>query len=136
AAEIVAKKKAKGTRGRPTKYTPALGRAICKFMVHHSMSLREIGRRPKMPRETTILSWGMNPAHPFSEQFARARELFYHQMFEDMVEISDDSRNDWMRRAIKDGLTATVLNEEHLARTKIRLETRWKILARALPKIY
>ncbi len=131
-----AKDAAKRKRGRPTKYSPALGRAICKFIVHHRMSLREIGRRPLMPRESTILSWGMNPTHPFSEHFARAREVKFYQMFEDMVEIADDSRNDWMMRAVKDGLHVPVLNEEHLQRTKLRLETRWKVLARGLPKVF
>lgn len=105
-------------------------------MLAMGLTVKEIARRPLMPASTTILRWAHNPSHPFSDQYVRAREIGYHQMFDDMVEIADNSRNDWMRRELAAGISGSVLNDEHLQRTKLRLETRWKILARALPKIY
>lgn len=134
AKEIKAKAKAaKKRHGRPTKYTPAIGKAICKMMAM-GMSVRKIGRRPLMPSAPTIIGWSIDPEHPFSEQFARASAVKFTLMAEDLIDIADDGSNDWMEREAKDGSIAIVLNREALERSRLRLDTRWKILAQALPK--
>ena len=134
AAEIKkAKAKAKRTHGRPTLYTPAIGRAICKMMAM-GLSVRKIGQRPNMPKAPTIISWSINPDHPFSEQFIRASAVKYTLMAEDMIDIADDGANDWMEREEKSGRISVLVNREALERSRLRLDTRWKILAQALPK--
>jgi hypothetical protein len=136
AAALKKEAEIKRKRGRPTKYTPAVHKAICK-MLASGMSVRAIGRRAKMPSATQILTWGRDPQHPFSVHYARAREIGYLHMAEEVIEIADDGSNDWMQKYDKDGgVTGWTINGEAVARSKLRLDTRKWILSKMLPKIY
>jgi hypothetical protein len=55
---------------------------------------------------------------------------------EEALEIADDGSNDWMERRRKDGSTEEVVNSEHVQRSKLRIETRLKLLAKWSPKRY
>lgn len=132
AAEIK-KSKAKRSRGRPTLYTPAVGKAVCK-MLAMGMSVRKIAQRPRMPKATTIVGWSLDVDHPFFEQFARASAVKFTLMAEELVDIADEGANDWMVREEKSGRISVLVNREALERSRLRLDTRWKILAQALPK--
>jgi hypothetical protein len=58
-------------------------------------------------------------------------------MADEIVEIIDDGRNDWMERLDKEGQgIGWSLNGEHVARSKLRAEKRQWLLSKALPKIY
>ncbi len=60
-------------RGRPSKYTKALGTRICK-RVANGETLREICETPGMPCESTVRLWAVK-LPDFSEEYARAREM-------------------------------------------------------------
>lgn len=117
-------------RGRPSKYTPALGRAICRMLVM-GLTVREIGRRERMPRESTIRWWAAQPDHPFAAQYTRAREIGYHRLVDDLLGIADDGIRDYV---MQDG--ALVFVPEAVARARLRIDTRKWLLAKALPKMY
>lgn len=134
AAVLVAKSKPK--RKRRTTYSPALAKAIC-IMLARGHTLTSICRRPLMPREDVVLRWASDPSHPFSAQYARAREVGYLRMADQLVDIADDSTNDFMLKAeTKDGTVAIGINREVLERTRLRIDTRKWLLSKALPKIY
>lgn len=136
AAAIVKAKAAAKRKGRPTRYSKPLAKAICK-MLASGLSVRAIGRRPRMPAATTILSWGNNPDHPFSEQYARSREIGLLLKAEEIVDISDDGSNDWMEREAKDGTKlGWQVNGEAVARSRLRIDTRKWMLSKMLPKLY
>ncbi len=120
--------------GRKTKYTEPLGRAICK-MLAAGMTLNQICKRPNMPDERRVRAWASDVDHPFSPKYLRARELGYLKMADDLVDISDDGSNDWMERKRGED-TITVVDHEHIARSKLRIDTRKWLLSKALPKIY
>lgn len=130
AAKAIAKR-----RKKRTLYTPALARAICK-MLSRGHTLTSICKRPLMPREDVVLGWAINPAHPFSDHYARAREVGYIRMADQLVDIADHSINDYATRLTKDGGVESVPNKELLERTRLRIDTRKWLLAKALPKIY
>ena len=72
-----------------------------------------------------------------SASIARAREVGYDSLAEECLSIADDANNDWMQRTDKDGRsTGWVLNGEHVQRSKLRIETRLKLLAKFNPKKY
>lgn len=124
----------KGKRGRPTDYTPELGKAICERLAAGE-TLRSICRTEGMPHERRVREWAADPRHPFSPQYARAREVGYHTMFDELLDISDDARNDWMERQMgKEKLV--VLNDEAVRRSELRVNTRKWMLSKALPKVY
>ena len=70
-----------------------------------------------MPDERTVRSWAADSDHPFSPQYARARETGYAGLADDLVEIADDKLGD-------------------PARDRLRVDTRKWLLSKALPKVY
>ena len=49
---------------------------------------------------------------------------------EECLDIADNASNDWMTREGKDGETSWQVNGEHIQRSKVRIETRLKLLAK------
>ncbi|MDE2104583.1 MAG: terminase small subunit protein [Patescibacteria group bacterium] len=129
--------KAKPARcGRPSLYSPEIGERICT-LIASGHSLRAIGDMPGMPDKATILRWLVGTSHPeFCDQYARARELQAEGAADEMLEIADDGRNDFIKREIGEGTEVEVFNSEHVQRSKLRLDTRKWLLSKLLPKKY
>jgi hypothetical protein len=92
-----------------------------------------------MPAESTVRQWiedDKTADGGFAAQYARAREIGYRTMADEIQEISDDGSNDYMVRTRRDGSTETVVNQEHIQRSRLRVDTRKWLLSKALPKIY
>lgn len=97
-------------------------------------SLRSISRDEKMPTNTAIFNW-INKDRQLLEQYTRAREFQAEMMFDDLLDIADDARNDWMERHGKDD-AGWVANGEHIQRSRLRVETRKWAASKLLPKKY
>jgi len=121
-------------RGRPTKFTKALAAEICSKL-SEGMTLREVCKSEDMPPESTVRQWAVDDQQGFSAQYARAREVGYHAMADELLEIADDGSNDWMERKGEED-TGWAVNGEHVQRSRLRLDTRKWMLSKALPKIY
>lgn len=67
---------------------------------------------------------------------AQARARGFDALADEAIEIADDGRNDWETRERDDGSTDEALNHEHVSRSKLRIETRLKLLACWDPKRY
>ena len=65
-----------------------------------------------------------------------AREMQADYIFEEILEIADDGRNDWMERQQEDGGAVMVLNKEHVNRSRLRIDARKWVLARMNAKQY
>jgi hypothetical protein len=50
------------------------------------------------------------------------------------LDIADNATNDWMEKQGKDGTELYQLNGEHIQRSKLRIETRLKLLAKWNPR--
>ena len=59
----------------------------------------------------------------FSDQLARAREHQVDAWADELREIADDGRNDFMERIAPDGSVERVLDNEHVLRSKLRIDT-------------
>jgi hypothetical protein len=121
--------------GRPTIYTDDLGAEICR-RIADGESLRAICRGEGMPDERTVRSWTLDANHPISPQYALARQAQYDRWAEEVLEIADDGTNDYVERERKDGSTETVLDGEHVQRSRLRVDTRKWLLSKLLPKKY
>lgn len=121
--------------GRPSEYTPEIAERICLELAS-GKTLREVCRGDEMPDERTVRSWALEDREGFSPQYARARELGYQAMADELLEVADDGRNDWMERRDDDDNKTYVLNGEHVQRSRLRVDTRKWLLSKALPKIY
>lgn len=134
-----AKKKAavKRGRGRPkgsgSTYTAAKAKEICDRMAKGE-PLAQICRDEHMPGYRTTYNW-MDEYPDFAANIARAREDGHDMIAADCLEIADNAKNDWMDANGEDA-TGYKLNGEHIQRSKLRIETRLKLLAKWNPKKY
>ena len=119
---------------RISKYTKATADEICN-RIAEGEPLRPICRDKKIAWRT-VYHW-LEDHKDFAERFAKARDIGYDAIAEEALEIADDGTNDWMERLDKDGEHAGYeFNKEHVQRSKLRIETRLKLLAKWNPKKY
>ena len=124
--------------GAPSKFTPQLATKICVALME-GKSMRMICAGPKMPNPATVYRWlaqgsreGAAPSlASFCKQYARAREVQAQMLVDEILEIADDSRNDWMERH-----GYRMPDPEAIQRSKVRIEARKWLAAKLLPKLY
>lgn len=121
--------------GRPTKFTAELAQGICEKLAS-GMTLREVCRDEEMPSEAAVRGWAIEDREGFSAQYARAREIGYQSMADELLEIADDGSNDWIERKNQNDETYVELNHEHVQRSRLRVDTRKWMLSKALPKVF
>lgn len=119
--------------GRPSDYTQETAAAICA-RIASGESLRTICETESMPASSTVFLWLSKHAE-FSEQYARAREAQTEALAEDILEIADDARNDWMERKHGD-VVSWVENGEAMQRSRLRVDARKWLMAKMAPKKY
>jgi hypothetical protein len=132
ASKPKAKPKAKAKAGAKTqkpiipsgawgaKYSEELGNHLCDLL-SDGKTLNAICKGdPSLPAPRTIRRWAADPEHPFSPQYTRAREIGYHAMADDYIDIGDTVTED----------------PGAVAKARLRTESRKWLLSKALPKIY
>ncbi len=120
-------------RGRPDKFTEAIAKEICERL-STGEPLAWICKDEHMPAVRTVSGW--KDAHPdFKANFARAREEGFDAIAADCLQIADDGTNDYMT-ITKGDESYNVEDREVTNRSKLRVETRLKLLAKWHPKKY
>lgn len=115
--------------GRPSTYSHAAAERICA-RIASGETLRAICRDDDMPSWTAVYRW-MEARPEFSERIARARELGFDAIAQETLEIADETAHDTV--ATEQGERP---NTEWIARSRLRVETRLKLLAKWDPKRY
>jgi hypothetical protein len=127
--------------------TDELFRQICAEIAE-GVPLRQICRRAAMPSKSGFYQYlegddlesGDASAPDVRSgrlaRYARARKLGFDDLAEEALEIADDASNDWLEREGEDGEVALVPDKEGVPRSKLRVETRLKLLAVWDPKRY
>lgn len=121
--------KAAPVRGRPSLYTPELAQEICDRL-SKGEPLAKICRDEHMPSVRTVGNWKLSD-EDFSSSIAHAREEGEDNIAADCMGIADDSSGDYT-----EGENGPIYNAEHVQRSKLRIETRLKLLAKWNPKKY
>jgi len=125
---------------RPEIFTRELAQKVLDKVATTSLSIDAICELDGMPDRTTVYKWqrlGRDPKMSnedyqwFANELTHAREQRADFLLEEVLEISDDSRNDWME--IKGH---EVENREVTSRSKLRAEVRLKLAAMLHPKKY
>ena len=122
----------KKPHGRPSKFTEEIASEIVS-RIATGEPLRQIARDDHMPHWTEIYDW-MERDKQFSLRIAHARERGEEAIAQECMEIADNAKNDWMEKQGKDGADLYQLNGEHIQRSKLRIETRLKLLAKWNPR--
>lgn len=121
--------------GRPSAYDLQTAEAILVLLAE-GQSLSEICRRDDMPARSTVSLWIANNVEGFADKYVGARDAQAEHFADEIIEISDDGRNDWVERNAGDGETGVVVDHEHIARSKLRVDSRKWLMARMAPKRY
>jgi hypothetical protein len=98
------------------------------------ITLREMCKAAGMPDRRTVFRWRLD-REDFAKAFDVARMTGFELIAEELLEISDDGRNDWMQRQDPDN-PGWNFNGEHVQRSRLRADTRKWMLAKMLPKVY
>ena len=119
--------------GRPTAYTPEIGKLICD-RVAQGYTVRQACHDQKFTR-SCVYVWARElPA--FYTMFVRARDLQLDGMEDEILEIADDGTNDWMTVESKIGNSYTKVNDEAVRRSQLRLDARYRLLAARRPQTF
>jgi hypothetical protein len=115
---------------RPSGYSDELVAVILERLAEGE-SLRAICRDENMPSQSMVFRW-LADNQSFREQYARARESQADYWADEIIEISDDGANDTYKD--DDGHERT--NQDVIARSRLRVDTRKWLMARMAPKKY
>lgn len=122
----------------PLPFDQAVADEICE-RISKGQSLRSICEVPRddfIPASSTVFKW-LASTPTFAEQYARAREAQADALFDEILDIADDSRNDFMERQLgEDGPTVAVVDHENIARAKLRVDARKWMAGKLRPKVY
>jgi hypothetical protein len=134
ATEKQAAPKNKG--GKPSKYDPLIAQQMCELL-SEGIPLRQICRENEgFPAWRTVYDW-MKRDPDLTAAIAHARDMGYDAMAEECLDIADNAGNDWMERLDAEGIpVGWQVNGENIQRSKLRIETRLKLLAKFNPKKY
>ena len=116
--------------GKP-KFGQATRDAIISAL-EQGKSLRAACLGEGMPTPRAVLDWVVDDPEGFGTQYARAREVGYLLLADELLAISDDGTGDtWTD---EDGNERT--NQDVIARSRLRVDTRKWMLSKMLPKVY
>ncbi len=126
---------AKRPRGGVTTFTDDLAQEICERLAEGE-PLRQICRDDHMPAWRTVYEW-KDADEDFAARIARARIVGADAIAEEVLEIADDDSRDWIVVRNEEGQPVDIrIDGEHVQRSKLRIETRLKLLAKWFPKKY
>src|SRR5690348_15445571 len=88
--------KFKPVRGRPTDYNDEVAAEICEAIATSSTGLKKLrAQNPHWPVVSTIYIWRTKNKH-LAEQYAQAKCLQVEVLVDEILEIADDSSNDFI----------------------------------------
>lgn len=107
--------------GRPEIYSEELATALCALLAE-GKSLRTCCKAEDMPGMSTVFKW-LRTIPEFAQQYAKAKEESADALVEEMLDIADDGRNDWVETNDPEN-PGYRLNGEHYQRSRLRVDTR------------
>lgn len=117
--------------GRPSSFTDEIADTICE-QIAEGKSLRAVLRENEnLPAASTVCRW-LAQNESFRKQYARAREAQADALFDEILEIADDGRND--SYTDEDGREHT--NQDVIARSRLRVDARKWMAGKLRPKVY
>lgn len=124
------KQPAKKKPGRPSKLTPLVLKRIVDGL-SEGTPLTVICSGKDMPSDRTVRDW-MDANPEVSAEIARAREAGFDRIALDALAIADNTTQD----TILTDKGGEIPNSEWISRSRLRVETRLKLLAKWDPKRY
>jgi hypothetical protein len=121
--------------GRPTIRTEAMISAFLE-RIAEGKSVSDVCLMDDMPTRTAIYEW-MLKDQDFADKYARACESRADVLVDEIIAIADDDSRDWEPIKNAEGTVIGVrVDGEHVQRSRLRIDTRLKLLSKWDPKRY
>jgi hypothetical protein len=130
------------------RYSAKLAKDICDRLAQGE-SLRAICRGKGKPSAGSVIGWVTNNTQGFAEQYARAREVGYRLLAEELLYIADTPKLGKKRvtkpvtRKDKDGnivdtgeVFVEITEGDMIEHRRLQVDTRKWMLSKMLPKVY
>lgn len=119
---------------KPMEYDEKIAAEVCE-RIANGEGLEGICDDSRVPSEMTIRRW-MAAQPTFREAYARAREQQMEKWADDVIRIADDASGDYVDRVGKDGVVERVVDPETVQRSKLRIDTRLRLMSKLAPGRY
>lgn len=116
--------------GRPTDFNQEIATTICERLAS-GKTLNDILKEEGMPDRVTVWRW-QRANEEFRNLYAQSRMEQAHYWSDEIVDISDDGSRDYK----ESGDRGLVVDMDHIARSRLRVDTRKFLMAKIVPKIY
>lgn len=121
--------------GRPKVYSKALADRVLKELAL-GKTVRRACAKDGMPSVATVYKW-LQEVEGFSERYFEAKEWGVEALADQVLDIADDGTNDFMEDQYMKGKTPGYqLNGENIQRSKLRVDTRLKLMSKLKPTKY
>jgi len=105
------------------------------FEIENGLSLRKAILKLNIVSRDTFNEW-LKVDKELSDQYARSAEERAEYIFEEILDIADDSSNDIDSFDIGDGINVEKVNHENIQRSRLRVDARKWVLGKMQPKKY
>jgi hypothetical protein len=133
-------KELKKLKTKPVSLTQAIAEEIVRRYASGE-TIKSICEDPDMPSRGAIYLWLADDRDTRStvliawqDAMAKARTAHAFAMADDVIDIADDGTNDYVTKERPDGSTYEAVNSEHIQRSKLRVDTRLKLVEKLAPE--
>ena len=118
---------------RPSKYTEAIAIKICELISSETKGLHAICKENQdLPSAKTVYGWLLDEdKNEFRNLYARAKDAQIELMVDEILDISDNKDDD---NIFTD--SGIIPNNEWMARSRLRVDSRKWLAAKLMPKKY
>jgi hypothetical protein len=120
--------------GRPSEYSDKIAERLCDAL-SNGASLRKACATKGMPAPATVYRW-LRGNREFREQYARAREMQADRLFDEILEIADNTHGDVVEIKQEDGSSVVRANHANVHRARLQVDARKWIAAKLAPRKY
>jgi hypothetical protein len=131
----VVSKKPKGKGGRPPMILTQSIKDAILLRTAQGESMRALGRDPALPSRDRMLKELVEDSR-FAAQYAQAREAMYAGWADEILEIADDGTTDYITKVGRHGHEYEAVDQEHIQRSRLRVDSRKWLLSKLLPKTF
>ncbi len=117
---------------RPTALKPQTANKIIE-RICAGESLSSICRDESMPARSTVLLWVANDRDGFSDRYVKACQARAYYWADELIDIADDSTNDYMLKQSKSGEEYEAVNPEAIGSSRLRVDTRKWLMSKLIP---
>lgn len=115
-------------------YSQEIADKICARLAEGE-SLNAICKDEGLPAESTVRSWALDDIQGFAAKYTRARELAYHKLADEIIDIANTPVLGVKTKINDKGETETT-EGDMIEHRRLQVDSRKWFLSKVLPKVY